>query len=384
MQTSRRQLLQVGLSAGAAVALGNAVPGLASPPAKPAVANDNVLVVVQLSGGNDGLNTVIPFRSDEYRRSRPHIAITGGHHRLTEDLALHPSMRAFKDLFDRGQLAIVNGCGYPEPNRSHFRSLEIWHTARPTGTDAQGWLGHYVNHCVPHTSTRKVAAVNVGAQLPLALVAGQTSVPSVQSPADLGLGDATAAAPSLGSLTHETLNAFVSRRQLDQLRSYRADAVYPRGLGQQLQLVARMIAANMGTRVFYCQLGGFDTHANQLPQHHGQLAQLSESIGAFYRDLSAKGYAGKVTTMCFSEFGRRLAQNNSNGTDHGAAGPMFVIGPKVKGGLYGAYPSLTNLDLGDLRYTTDFRRVYATVLENWLGAKSPVVLKNRFEPMAFL
>jgi uncharacterized protein (DUF1501 family) len=340
MNSSRRQLLQAGLGSAAALALGHSLPNLTF--ATPPLTGDNILVVIQLSGGNDGLNTIIPTRSDEYRMARPDIAVTAGWHRLTDDLAFNPGLKAFKELFDQGRLAVINGCGYPRPSRSHFRSLEIWHTAEPAKAKPDGWL-----------AGAGVKAVNIGPRLPQALVSCEAAARCAQSIEDFGG------------------------------RPYLTDASYAPGLGKQLELIARLIDAGTDTRVFYCQLTGFDTHANQLGQHQNQLTQLSEAVAAFQGDLSAKGNADRVAVMCFSEFGRRVVQNSSGGTDHGTAGPMFVVGDKVNGGVYGAHPSLADLDDGDLKYTTDFRRVYATVLDKWLDVSSPDVLGNRFEPLAF-
>jgi uncharacterized protein (DUF1501 family) len=348
MQTSRRQFLQVSLTSAAAVTLAASKSGLAAPPAIP---DDNVLVVIHLSGGNDGLNTVIPTRSGIYRDARPHLAIRDGYHPLSRDLALNPGLSAFKDLYDRGHLAIVNGCGYPQPSRSHFRALEIWHSADPVGTTPDGWLGRCVGHFCGDANP-SVVGVHARSQIPQALLAGESSARGVHP--------------------------------LDHFRTH-SDADSPRDLRVQLQLVARLIDQHAGARVFYCQIGGFDTHANQLRQHENQLAQLADAVAAFQADLAAKGQADRVAVMCFSEFGRRLVQNNSNGTDHGTSGPVFLVGNKIKGGLYGAYPSLTDLDdQRDLKYTTDFRRVYATLLDKWLNVDSARVLNNRFEPLAFL
>ncbi|HZZ42661.1 MAG TPA: DUF1501 domain-containing protein [Tepidisphaeraceae bacterium] len=409
MHTSRRQLLQVGLGSAAAIALSSSVPNFvsqfayANAAANADISNDNVLVVVQLTGGNDGLNTVIPYRSDEYHKGRPYIAIKDKYHTLSDQLALNPGMGAFKGLFDEGRLAVVNGCGYPDPNRSHFRSMEIWQTAETVKAKPDGWLGHYIDHCLRGTDN-PLKGVNVGSQLPQALVSDLAPVPCIQSLDDFRvrldgaasqdvkleeeiirqLNEVRNQTPSLQFLSRQATNAIITADNLRKLQAYKPDVTYPYGLGKQLQLIAQLIDANMGTRIFYCQIGGFDTHANQPSQHQYQLNQVSESIAAFYKDLAAKGHGEKVAVMCFSEFGRRVAQNNSNGTDHGTAAPMFVVGGKVKGGLYGAYPSLSDLDSGDLKYTTDFRRVYATLLDKWLNVNSAEVLGNRFEPMMFL
>ena len=186
-------------------------------------------------------------------------------------------------------------------------------------------------------------------------------------------------------LSRQATNAIIEADEIRKVvAGYKPDAEYPGGLGQNLRLIAQLITGQFGTKLFYCQTGGFDTHANQVGQHERLLNNVAGSIQAFQKDLAAKGYGDKVTVMCFSEFGRRLNQNNSGGTDHGAAAPMFVAGGKVKGGLYGAYPSLTDLDDGDLKYTTDFRAVYATLLDKWLNADSDAVLKSRFGHLAFL
>jgi uncharacterized protein (DUF1501 family) len=352
MQTSRRQFIQAGLTgaAAAAVTLNAAQPGFAARLA-PAASGQNVLVVIHLSGGNDGLNTVIPTRSAAYRDARPHVSIREGYHPISRDLALNPGLGAFKDLFDQGRLAVVNGCGYPQHSRSHFRALEIWHSADPVCSAADGWLGRCVEQ-IRGGAEPSVVAVHAGSQVPQALLAGEAQAPCVHP--------------------------------LDQFR-VPSDVDSPRDLRAQLQVVARLVDQHAAARVFYCQLGGFDTHANQLRQHQNQLAQLADAVVAFQEGLAAKGHADRVTVMCFSEFGRRLVQNNSNGTDHGTSGPVFVVGNKVKGGLYGAHPSLTDLDdQGDLKYTTDFRRVYATLLDRWLNVDSARILNNRFEPLAFL
>jgi len=410
--TSRRELLKVGMSGLAVVSLSGTIPAFMSqfafgtPATNPTVSNDNILVVVQLSGGNDGLNTVIPFASDVYHKARKNIGIKDRFHRLNDQLALNPGMGAFKKMFEDGKLAIVNGCGYPQPSRSHFRSMEIWQTANPMESEPCGWLGHYLDHAIRGTAVdNPLRAINIGSELPQALVAESAPVPSIGSiedfrirydasseydvkTADKILRDLNAVhdqSPALQFLSRQATNAIIAADQMKNLKGYKADANYPyNSLGPQLRVIAQLIAGNFGTKLFYCETGGFDTHANQVNGHERTLGGVADSISAFLNDLTAKGVADKVTIMCFSEFGRRVQENGSNGTDHGAAGPVFVAGGKVKGGLFGSYPSLTDLDSGDLKYTTDFRRVYATLLDRWLNVDSADVLKNRFEAMDLL
>jgi uncharacterized protein (DUF1501 family) len=249
-------------------------------------------------------------------------------------------------------------------------------------------------------------AVNIGSQLPTALVADSAPVPSITSLDDFAVRVDTGvsapeqkteqqilrnlnavrdASPALQFLSRQATDAIISADQIRKLSAgYKPDANYPQGLGNQLKLIAQIINANFGTKLFYCEVGGFDTHVNEVNQHEQLLNQVTSSIAAFYQDLSVKGYANKVALMCFSEFGRRLQQNDSNGTDHGAAAPMFVVGGKVNGGLHGQYPSLADLQDGDLKYTVDFRSVYATLLEKWLNADSTAVLGNKFDLMKFI
>lgn len=411
---SRRDFLKVGFTAAAGVSLAGTVPGFVSRMAfaqtvtGTAVSNDNILVIVQLSGGNDGLNTVVPFRDDAYYKARPVLALKDRLHSLSSDLSLNPGMTAMKGLFDEGKLAVVNGCGYPSPNRSHFQSMHIWHTADPTIGKGSGWIGHYLDHALKGTdAANPLKAVNIGVELPAALVNTGAPVPSIQSLEDFALRldpgsqfDATrekeiitalnsssrAGNPALEFLSRQATNALVSTEEVRKLAGgYKPDAQYPGGgLGNQLKLIAQIISGNFGTRVFYCQTGGYDTHANQGQTHERLLQNVSDSLAAFQKDLEVKGLAQKVTVMCFSEFGRRVAQNESNGTDHGAAGPMFVLGSRVKGGVYGNHPSLTDTDNGDLKYTVDFRRVYATLLRNSLNADPSPILGGNHEPLGFL
>ena len=382
MSVSRRQILRAGVglglfSIGGAMPMGVSRLGFAGDGVRAAggaaVSEKNVLVVVQLTGGNDGLNTVIPFGHDAYHRARPSIGLKDRLHLLGDGLALHPAMIAFKTLFDDGKLAIINGCGYPVPSRSHFDALEIWHTASPARNETCGWLGRCIDH-LRSGGEGTLQAVNIGPELPQALTAQTCRAASIPSAGN--------AAVAMQHLARKPAEEAVARERL--ATRYGPDAEYPGGLGQDLRLIAQLIAANVDARIFYCQLAGFDTHANQLGQHERLLHNLAASVAAFTEDLRAKKYGDHVMVMCFSEFGRRLGQNSSGGTDHGAAGPMFIVGGKVKGGIYGASPSLADLDDGDLKYTIDFRRVYATVLERWLNVDATAILGHRFEPLRFL
>jgi uncharacterized protein (DUF1501 family) len=406
---TRREVLKVGLGTSMVVSLCGSVPAFLSRFAyaedahAPDVSNDNVLVVVQLSGGNDGLNTVIPVNDDAYFKARPRIGLKDLLLKINDQFALNPGLTGFKELYDSGHLAIINGCGYPSPNRSHFRSMEIWHTANPKESEPCGWLGHYLDHCIRGT-TNPVEAVNIGTELPQALVAESAPVPSIQTVEDFRVktdpfnpnqskeerelirqfAAVRAGTPALEYLTRQATNAILSVEKVQKLTAgYKPDAEYKQGFGYGLRTIAQLISANLGTKLFYCQIGGFDTHAAQVNGHEQTLATLAAGIAAFHKDLSAKGLNNKVTVMCFSEFGRRVEQNFSNGTDHGAAGPMFLSGGRIKGGMHGSYPSLTQLEDGDLKYTTDFRSVYATLLENWLNADSTKVLKTKFSTMDF-
>jgi uncharacterized protein (DUF1501 family) len=414
--TSRRDVLKVGLGGLGMISLGGAVPTLvpklafADQAVGTPVANDNILVVLQLSGGNDGLNTLVPLGNDDYHKARPRVGLKPGEHGLHDigdGFALNPGMGAFKKLYDQGHLAVIHGTGYPQPNRSHFESMAVWHSADPSRSDPKGWLGHYLDHMARGTQPGALSAVNIGDEVPQALVTDGPPTPSINRLSDFGLrfDDSTNfdreledsiiremaggeyADPKLDYFARQANNAIVSADQIRKVaESYTAEATYPTGLGDRLKLIARIISGNFGTRVFYCQIGGFDTHANQVQNHENLLRQVSDSIAAFYEDLDAKKLSSKVTTMVFSEFGRRVGQNDSQGTDHGAAGPMFVVGPAVQGGQFGAPPSLAEDDQirGDLAHTVDFRRVYATLLDNWLNSDSSAVLKGKYEHLPLL
>lgn len=374
----------------------------------PGVPEDRVLVVVQLGGGNDGLNTVIPYGDPEYFRARPQIAVRAPGATGTAPIALeldpsvglglHPSLVGFKDLYDAGMLSVVQGVGYPNPNRSHFMSMDVWQTGR-ADAKGNGWIGRYFDNVCNGTPIPE-GAIAVGRNAPLAMQGDIQKPISFENPAlfrwlgeDLHGAlkdpyDAINRAGALAGTGEDTQKAFLMRTALDaQVASARILAAvakqplvrYPdHALARQLRTVGAMIRDGMPTRVYYASMGGFDTHGGQVGSHTNLLRQLSESIKAFQDDLKAQGNESRVVTMVFSEFGRRVKQNGSNGTDHGTAAPVFVIGPRVKPGIIGRHPSLTDLDQGDLKFGVDFRSVYASLLGDWMGAPADVILRGNF------
>lgn len=379
-----------------------------APSANPRSPTRNTLVVVQLSGGNDGLNTVIPYRDRLYRELRPQLAVPEAEVLpLDDELALHPALGPLKERFAAGQLAVVLGVGYPNPDRSHFRAMDIWQTAVPEAYERTGWLGRYLAGCACGRDETP-AALSVTQTLPRALWTESVFVPALTSlngyrfqsdpryPADrearlraLRALDATTEAlrPYAEFLGRQSLNALASAEMLQQVAAlWQTPVEYPANnpLATALKTVGQLFGGDLGVRVAYVQLGGFDTHANQQATHRRLLEQLGAALDAFQHDLEAMGKADQVVTLTFSEFGRRVRENGSGGTDHGTAEPLFVLGTRVHGGLYGQQPSLADLDGGDLRFHVDFRAVYATVLERWLGADPAEVLGRRYEPLAFL
>ena len=367
---------------------------------------DNILVIVQLSGGNDGLNTVVPVDNDDYHRARPVLRQKKNTVlQLQPGVALHGAMKGMKALYDEGQLAIVQGVGYPNPNRSHFKSMDIWHSADVSDRPKKsGWLGRLAD--LTNTDAEDPDyTINISAQPPLALSGKNYRPISFRDPnqyrfqgtegqmkafekISTRVADDKSAVLALLGKTAE--NARKSSQEIrTAARSYRTPVRYPQGgrgagIGGSLRSVAAMIKAGLSTRVFYVYHGGYDTHNNQAGRQNNLLTQLSQALGAFQKDLKRLGVADRVATLVFSEFGRRVKENGSRGTDHGAAGISFLMGAKVKGGLHGKMPSLTDLNRGDLKFTTDFRRIYATLLGDWLHADAAKVLGGRFETLPLL
>jgi uncharacterized protein (DUF1501 family) len=399
---TRRQFLAHALKGSSLVALGATVPQFVARTAQAAApGKDTILVVLEMTGGNDGLNTVIPYADDLYHKARPTLRQTrDAVLRLDDHVGLHPAMQGLRPLWQDGQLAVVQGVGYPNPNRSHFESMDIWQSADLRGTSKTGWLGR----AAAESDNRSggVPILHIGpSRMPLALAGapggGVVTVNDRNSfRLELGGGQAEhkarrllledLAAPDRGE---DELASFVRRRQVqtfaavEQLRELLdgPDAVARQGsgLGQKLQLIAGLIARGFGTRLFYLHLDGFDTHYAQGPTHYNLLAELADAVGGFFRALKGTGHDRRVRLMTFSEFGRRVDENSSRGTDHGAASCLFVAGPSVRGGVVGKHPSLADLDAGDLKFHTDFRRVYTTQLNSWLGCDSQAVLGADWE-----
>lgn len=362
-------------------------------------AADRVLVLVNLQGGNDGLNCIVPHGDEAYYRMRQSIAVDRASVLgIDARVGFNPAMRSLKRMYDKGNVAIVQGVGYPDPDHSHFRSTEIWQTAAPDRYEHTGWLGRYLDDAgLPKENLFN--GVAIAQVLPEALVANHVDVPAVAQLAGYGLisdrnSNARAAfskvlaenklpfsSPYLAHVAEIEDHAQRGSEELPKLiAGYKTDASYPATpLGRSLALAAQIVGSKTGTKVLYVQHGSFDTHVNQRATQDRLLGELSDALGAFYDDLAAHGNDGRVLTMTFSEFGRRIAQNASGGTDHGEASPLFLIGGGVKGGIYGRYPDLNASASGNLGFSTDFRSVYATVLERWLGRPAAPILRGSFE-----
>jgi uncharacterized protein (DUF1501 family) len=376
---------------------------LAAPNADQPGAADTILVVVEMTGGNDGLNTVIPFKDPAYEKARPRLKQPADKVlKINDDLALHPAMTGFAGLLERSQLGIIQGVGYPNPNRSHFVSMDIWQTASLKADEPYGWLGLGVEKLGPAVNGLFVG----GADSPRALKGPSGRAVNLRSLADYELKVAggpdptarlrvvenfavaeTAGAGDLADLVKQAAReTYRSAARLREVAAnYNTPVNYPAtGLAGRLKLVAQLIAAGVPERIYYTSLGGFDTHANQAKQHHDLLAELSGAIAAFHDDMKHLGQEKRVLTVTFSEFGRRVKENASQGTDHGAASQMFIAGDAVRSGPIGAHPSLADLDDGDLKFHTDFRSVYATLLEQWLKIPSAEVLGNKYPALELL
>ena len=367
-----------------------------------------VLVVLQLTGGNDYFNTVIPYNDSNYYDNRPTLSLPEDEIiRLDDELGLHPSMGPVKEMYERGDVAVIHGIGYANSPRSHFRSMDIWHTCEPDKVGTEGWLGRAIQQIDPG-SENPVTGVNIGHGLPRALVMPGVSVASVADLDTYGLLSGIEEEQLRNDMLERFSNMYgpavgtgqvmeyIAQTGLDALkgadilkvapRRYRSDVEYAdNNIARSLRDVAKVHTADLGTRVFYTQHGSFDTHAGQAPTHAQLWTEVSEAISDFWDDLRAHDADDNVVMFLFSEFGRRV-RDNGGGTDHGAAGVAFAIGPGVKGGMYSEYPETRAeaLEQGDLVPNQDFRGVYSTVLEEWMGIDAAPIVNGRFEQPGFV
>jgi len=402
--TTRRRFLQYS----SLVGLGSSVPaflartGFAAPDAAKPGAKDTILVVVQLTGGNDGLNTVIPFKNADYAKYRPTLKVPEANVRkLNDHVGLHPALDGFAGLMEDKALSVIQAVGYPNPSQSHFRSMDIWQAASTAEHLPEGWIGKALKKM--NCPAFHVAGGNESA--PLALTGAPARVPSIANLADFQLKLADLAGqkdivqksampttlpgsqPRLLDFVQRTAsNTYESSNKLAALgANYEPKVPYPQtGLANRLKLCAQLIDAGMGSRLFYVSIDGFDTHANQggaQGAHANLLTEVSGAITAFYKDLAARGHKDRLMVMTFSEFGRRAKENGSKGTDHGSGAPMFLVGGKVNAGVHGTHPDLADLEMGNLKHATDFRSVYAGILDQWLGVPAKEIVGEGFKPI---
>jgi uncharacterized protein (DUF1501 family) len=367
---------------------------------------NRTLVVVQLSGGNDGLNTLVPYTQQAYYNARPNLALDKSDVlQLNSDVALHPSMAALQSLYNDNHVAIVQGAGYPNPNLSHYESMTIWQTASPDETLQTGWLGRYLD--TARSVDSSINAVELDTLLSPTVVGEKERATAIDSLRSFKIAPLTRQTQSSDEETIKALDSIQCRScqeyndlvnammeaGLDAMTAsdvvrqaasnYETSVTYPTNdFANRLKLAAQVVSSSLKPTIIYLQIGGFDTHANQKTTQANLLKTVSDGISAFYRDMESKDKADDTLIMTFSEFGRRVHENGSQGTDHGTAEPMFLIGGRVSGGLYADYPNLSNLDSnGDLIHTVDFRQVYASVLQDWLGVDSTPVLSSQFQKL---
>ncbi|MCH2668664.1 MAG: DUF1501 domain-containing protein [Gammaproteobacteria bacterium] len=412
MLISRRQYLKSSIAVVPAATIMPAVfsravaAAIHEQPFSAAPMGDRTLVIVQMKGGNDGLNTVVPANDPAYYEHRDLLAIPQNDILpMNNQVGFHPILNAFKELWDEGVLAAVEGVGYPQQNFSHFESMDIWQTGQYESIRSpEGWLGRYLEGIANEQAELK--SLVVASKMPRALASRKVTVPMAQKPASFllkadprskanleartqALIDIYASAKDISgfsALLDNTLDAAVKSSAAVQTAHEKYVPAVEYGdskLAQSLRFVAEAVDADLGLRVGHVQIGGFDTHASQIPRQEALLKDTADSIAAFYKDLKAHGRDKNVVIMTWSEFGRRVKANASGGTDHGSAGPMFLVGTPVKGGLYGERASLTDIHKNNLKFTTDFRQVYSSVLENWLGAPAEIVLGARYEHIPF-
>lgn len=399
---NRRTFLTTSAAASSVLAINGTAPAFLQQAVNARKNDGRILVVVEMAGGNDGLNTVVPFSDDAYKKARPKLAIAAADVlKIDRKLGFHPEMRGFADLMEAGRLAVVQGVGYPDPNRSHFESMDIWHTCqRKDAIRNDGWLGRYLE---THGSAAVAdpAGFHFGDdKQPFALMSRQVRVPSVRSLDEFRLNGSDnntfrkavkeladtrreSSNDLLGFVQSSTSSAISASERIESAAMKKqATSEYPdSGLAKKLKAVSQLIRSGLSTPVYYVQINGFDTHAQQPNVHRTLLRAVSDSVSTFVNDMVNHGLGERVLCLCFSEFGRRVNENASEGTDHGTAGPMFLAGTSVKSGLIGRHPRLDDLQDGDLKHHTDFRSVYANVLKKWLGCDPKTVLLGEFDPV---
>lgn len=400
MFIKRRQFIQIGSLATSSLLVPKFLKAFEAPSLVPA--GNKVVVILQLSGGNDGLNTVIPMRNDIYYRSRPRLGIAKDKAlSVTDEVGLHPALTAFKQAYDDGALGILNSVGYPNPDRSHFRSMDIWHTAsKSTEYWNTGWVGRYLDaQC--SGCDKPTQALEIDDVLSLALKGDEVKGLALKDPKRLyGISNEKYFKEVLKQHSadhhgeqpveylYKTLSETLSSADyiFQQSKLHPTKTSYPAtDLGNSLKIIASLIFSDINTKVYYVSLGSFDTHINQENQQQRLFKEMNDAIASFVKDLKMNNRFNDVLLFSFSEFGRRVVQNASGGTDHGTANNMFFISGGLKEkGLLNAMPDLEDLDEGDLKYKVDFKNVYATVLKNWLGADIEKILGNKYSPLSFI
>lgn len=403
MILNRRRFLQVGSLASASMMMPKFLKALEKDNLVPA--GNKVLVVVQLSGGNDGLNTVIPYRNDIYYRMRPTLGIQRANAlSLTDEMGLHPALQGLKGLYDEGSLAILNSVGYPNPDRSHFRSMDIWQSASTSSENwGDGWIGRFLDaQC--KGCDKPVQALEIDDTLSLAMKGDLQKGLAVKDPDKLqaaandrlfkellqkeGKGKITVDDHEPVDYLYKTMGATVSSAAYikEQFKTYKTKEIFPSTeLGKNMQTIARLIMSDISTKVYYVSHGAFDTHVNQLSAQQTQLHRLDEAIAALVKELKNNNRFQDVVIVTFSEFGRRVEQNAGGGTDHGTANNMFMISGGLKQqGLLNESPDLEHLNEGDLQHKVDFKSVYATLLKKWLEADDAAILKRQYDHLSFV
>lgn len=370
--------------------------------ANPFAQNDKILVIIQLSGGNDGLNTIVPYYNDIYYQSRPSIAIPKDKVlKINDELGFNPALQKFRELYDEGLVSVINSVGYPNPDRSHFRSMDIWQTGSAAdqylGT---GWLGRYLDSSCQAEVCQPYQAIEMDDTLSLAMKGERVKGLAMQNPQKLyqsthnPLFDQlkkaipTEDAGENVAYLYKTLAEIASSADYiyNKANVQKSTADYPQNaFAKSMKTIAELIISGVQTQVYYASVSGFDTHVRQNQQQDRLLEGYAGAVNAFVQDLKKHDKMKDVMVMTFSEFGRRVTQNGSNGTDHGTANNLFIInGDLNKAGFYNQAPNLTDLDEGDLKYQIDFRNIYATLLKKWLNADVNTVLGNSFEMVNFV